>query len=220
MLTAYTTHIIYTDMKKLFYIIALVIAASLAFSSCTKNDEGKKDETQTENNNEGDNKNSETDNNKEGGDNNNSNNTENNNGGDEGDDQTKPSGNVLVIRGSELPILISVYAIYEEEGEGYVNFDVDAGPDEDHNLHGYGGFDAAWIGKTTQLEGNFFLSFNPMEGPSIDPVIKSGTVTVTQVAEGKLRVEVDAVETNGEAFKLYCNSYDETKIDWDNFKYE
>ena len=144
-------------MKKLFTILAITLAAAMAFTSC------KKDEADT---------------------------------------------NVLIIRGSKLPVTISLYAIYQDQ----VNFDVDAGP-EATNLHGYGGFPASWIGKTTQLNGNFFLSFNPMQGASIDPVIKSGTVTITQIDDAHIKVVVDATETNGQPLALNCIAYDETKVD-------
>ena len=127
--------------------------------------------------------------------------------------------NTLTVRGAKLAVNMAMYAVYQEEGEGYVNFDLDAGP-EATQLHGYGGFPSSWIGKTTNLSGAFFMSFNPMEGPSIDPVIKSGTVTVTKLTDGRLHVVVDAVETNGDKLLLNVGSYDETKIDWDNFNFK
>ena len=120
--------------------------------------------------------------------------------------------NTLTIRGSKLAINMAMYAIYQD----YVNF----GP-EATQLHDYGGFPSSWIGKTTNLDGPFFMSFNPMEGPSIDPVIKSGTVTVTKLTDGRLHhVVVDAVETNGDKFLMNVGAYDETKIDWDNFNFK
>lgn len=122
--------------------------------------------------------------------------------------------NTILIRGSKLPVTIGIYAIYDD----FVNFDMDAGP-EASNLHGYGGFPKAWIGKTTQLSGDFFMSYNPMEGPSINPRIKSGTATITQLEPNKLHVLVDAVETDGVKFQINCVAYDETKINWDTFKY-
>ena len=121
--------------------------------------------------------------------------------------------NTLTIRGTTLNVRIALYALYEGEDGGYYNFDVDAG-DPDTGLHGYGGFDAAWVGKTTDLKGPFFLSFNPMEGNSIDPVIKSGTVKITEV-KGGLHVLVDAVEENGDKFKMDVLAEDETKINWE-----
>ena len=121
--------------------------------------------------------------------------------------------NTLTIRGATLNVRIALYQFYEEEGGGYYNFDVDAG-DPDTGLHGFGGFDAAWVGKTTDLKGPFFLSFNPMEGNSIDPVIKSGTVKITEV-KGGLHVLVDAVEENGDKFKMDVLAEDETKINWE-----
>ena len=137
-----------------------------------------------------------------------------NKGGTKDDEKTAIT-NTLNIRGSSLPVRMCIYAIYDE----FVNFDIDAGS-EDAGLHGYGGFPADWIGKTTQLSGPFFLSFNPMSGPSIDPEIKSGTVTITQLETGKLHVVVDAVETDGTKFALNSASYDETTIDWDKFKFQ
>ena len=114
--------------------------------------------------------------------------------------------NTITIRGSKLAINMAMYAIYQEQGEGYVNFDLDAGP-EATQLHGYGGFPSSWIGKTTNLSGPFFMSFNPMEGPSIDPVIKSGTVTITKLTDGRLHVVVDAVvrKIRSSRFHLFCS---------------
>lgn len=122
--------------------------------------------------------------------------------------------NTLTIRGTTLNVRIALYQLYEDEEGAYYNFDVDAGS-PDNGLHGYGGFDAAWVGKTTNLKGEFFLSFNPQSGGhSIDPVIKSGTVKITEV-KGGLHVLVDAVEENGDKLKLDVLAEDETKINWE-----
>lgn len=129
------------------------------------------------------------------------------------EDETKIS-NTLTIRGTTLNVRIALYQLYEDQEGGYYNFDVDAGS-PDNGLHGYGGFDAAWVGKTTDLKGPFFMSFNPQDGGhSIDPVIKSGTVKITEV-EGGLHVLVDAVEESGDKFKLDVLAEDETKINWE-----
>ncbi len=118
--------------------------------------------------------------------------------------------NTLTVRGSTLKIRMALYAKYED----YYNFDLDAGG-EDSGLHGYGGFDASWVGKTTDLKGRFFMSFNPQAGgSSIDPVIKSGTVSITEV-KGGLHVVVDAIEEGGEKLKLNVLAEDETKKVWD-----
>jgi hypothetical protein len=136
-------------------------------------------------------------------------------GGTKEDEKTAIT-NTLTIRGGSLPVRMCIFAIYDDN----VNFDLDAGT-EDAGLHGYGGFPASWIGKTTQLSGPFFMSFNPTSGErSIDPEIKSGTVTITQLETGKLHVVVDAIETNGDKFSLNTASYDETNIDWDNFTFK
>ena len=116
--------------------------------------------------------------------------------------------NTMTIRGTTLKIDMALYALYDD----YYNFDLDAGGE--NGLHGYGGFDAAWVGKTTDLKGPFFMSFNPMEGNSIDPVIKSGTVKITEV-KGGLHVLVDAVEENGDKLKINVLAEDETKINWE-----
>lgn len=122
--------------------------------------------------------------------------------------------NTLTIRGTTLNVRIALYQLYEDEEGAYYNFDVDAGS-PDNGLHGYGGFDAAWVGKTTNLKGEFFMSFNPQDGGhSIDPVIKSGTVKITEV-KGGLHVLVDAVEENGDKLKLDVLAEDETKINWE-----
>lgn len=135
-------------------------------------------------------------------------------GCDKGDKEDGTISNTLTIRGTTLNVRIALYQLYEDEEGGFYNFDVDAGS-PDNGLHGYGGFDAAWVGKTTDLKGPFFLSFNPQQGGhSIDPVIKSGTVKITEV-KGGLHVLVDAVEENGDKFKLDVLAEDETKINWE-----
>ena len=135
-------------------------------------------------------------------------------GCDKGDKEDGAISNTLTIRGTTLNVRIALYQLYEDQEGGYYNFDVDAGS-PDNGLHGYGGFDAAWVGKTTDLKGPFFMSFNPQDGGhSIDPVIKSGTVKITEV-EGGLHVLVDAVEESGDKFKLDVLAEDETKINWE-----
>lgn len=79
--------------------------------------------------------------------------------------------------------------------------------------HGHGDFPASWVGKTTNLEGEFFQEYNPQTGPSHVPNIKSGTMKVTETDKG-LHIVVDAVETSGDAFKLNILAEDESKIDW------
>ena len=130
-------------------------------------------------------------------------------GCDKDKDNENAITNTITIRGATLKVDLAMYHLYND----YYNFDLDTVGE--NGLHGYGGFDAAWVGKTTDLKGPFFLSFNPMEGNSIDPVIKSGTVKITEV-EGGLHVLVDAVEENGEKFKMDVLAEDETKIDWDS----
>lgn len=121
--------------------------------------------------------------------------------------------NTLTLRGTTLKVELAMWQLYEAEDGGYYNFDLDAGGE--HGVHGYGGFDAAWVGKTTDLKGPFFMSFNPQDGGrSIDPVIKSGTVKITEV-EGGLHVLVDAVEESGDKLKLDVLAEDETKINWE-----
>jgi len=103
---------------------------------------------------------------------------------------------------------MALYAKYDD----FYNFDLDAGGE--NGIHGYGGFEASMVGKTTALSGPFFMSFNPMSGPSINPVIKSGTVKITEVEKG-LHIVVDAVEENGEALKMNVLAEDEFKKVWD-----
>ena len=146
-------------MKNFFRILAVALAFSVAFSSCSK----------------------------------------------EQDDEIT---NTITLRGSTLTINMALYAKYED----YYNFDLDAGGD--NGIQGYGGFEASMVGKTTDLKGPFFLSFNPMIGPSIDPVIKSGTVKITEVEKG-LHVVVDAVEEGGDVFKINVLAEDETQKVWD-----
>ena len=146
-------------MKNFFRILAVALAFTVAFSSCSK----------------------------------------------EQDDEIT---NTITLRGSTLTINMALYAKYED----YYNFDLDAGGD--NGIHGYGGFEASMVGKTTDLKGPFFLSFNPMSGPSIDPVIKSGTVKITEVEKG-LHVVVDAVEEGGDIFKINVLAEDETQKVWD-----
>ena len=103
--------------------------------------------------------------------------------------------NTMTVRGSTYKIVHAICAIQN----GFVHMDVDT---ENGVLHGYGGFEEELIGKTTDFKGkDFFLSFNPQSGPSIDPVIKSGTVKITKV-EGGLNVKVDCVEDGFGAFTM------------------
>ena len=102
--------------------------------------------------------------------------------------------NTMTVRGQTYKIVHAICA----NMQGFCNVDVDT---EDGVLHGYGGFESSMIGKTTDLKGNFFLSFNPQQGPSIDPVIKSGTCKVIEV-EGGFNLIVDAVEQGGDTFKM------------------
>ena len=103
--------------------------------------------------------------------------------------------NTMTVRGSTYKIVHAICAIQN----GFVHMDVDT---ENGVLHGYGGFEEELIGKTTDFKGkDFFLSFNPQSGPSIDPVIKSGTCKITEVSGG-LNLIVDAVEQGGDKFKM------------------
>jgi hypothetical protein len=104
--------------------------------------------------------------------------------------------NKMTLRGHTYSIEHAICGNFQ----GFYNLDVDTTGGDD-NIHGYGGFDAEWVGKTTNLSGPFFLSFNPMSGPSIDPVIKSGTVKITET-KGGLNIKVDCVETTGDKFTM------------------
>ena len=78
-------------------------------------------------------------------------------------------------------------------------------------LHGFGEMPASWVGKTTNLKGEFFQSFNPQEGSSYELDIKSGTIKVSKTEKG-LHIIVDAVETVGKkeyAFKMNYLSEEE-----------
>lgn len=117
--------------------------------------------------------------------------------------------NTITVRGATLKVDMALYAKYDD----IYNFDLDAGGE--NGIHGYGGFEAEMVGKTTPLKGPFFMSFNPMSGAaSIDPVIKSGTVKITEVENG-LHIVVDAVEESGDAFKMNVLAEDEFKKVWD-----
>ena len=102
--------------------------------------------------------------------------------------------NTMTVRGQTYKIVHAICA----NMQGFCHVDVDT---EGGVLHGYGGFESSMIGKTTDLKGDFFLSFNPQQGPSIDPVIKSGTCKITEV-KGGLNLIVDAVEQGGDKFKM------------------
>ena len=99
--------------------------------------------------------------------------------------------NTLTLRGSTLNITSALYFRN--------NLDFFAG--EENEIKGFGTFESDWVGKTTVLWGPFFMSFNPMEGNSIVPVIKTGTVKITEM-EDVLHVLVDAVEEDGQKFKI------------------
>jgi len=73
--------------------------------------------------------------------------------------------------------------------------------DTENGIHGHGEFPASYVGKTTDLKGDFFLEFNPQSGPSFIPKIKSGTVTVKEADKG-FNITVDAVENGGGKFKM------------------
>ena len=119
------------------------------------------------------------------------------------EDETKIS-NTITIRGATLELDHAIYSTHE--GITGLHVQTKGG---DKGLFGWGDFDSAWIGKTTNLKGEFFMSFNPNDGgPSIDPEIKSGTFKVSKVEKG-LHVIVDAVETNGDAFKMNFLAEDE-----------
>lgn len=125
------------------------------------------------------------------------------------EDDDDSISNTLLLRGTTMKINMALFAQYDD----FYNFDLDAGGD--HGVHGYGGFEAAWIGKTTDLKGPFFMSFNPQDGgSSIDPVIKSGTVKITEV-KGGLHILVEAVEENGQKLKIDVLAEDEFKKNWD-----
>lgn len=102
--------------------------------------------------------------------------------------------NTMTVRGQNYKIVHAICA--NMQGSCHVDVDTEGGV-----LHGYGRFESSLIGKTTDLKGDFFLSFNPQQGPSIDPVIKSGTCKITEV-KGGLNLIVDAVEQGGDKFKM------------------
>lgn len=154
-------------MKKLFIFAALLLAFSLAFVSCNK------DENEIT--------------------------------------------NTMTLRGEKLPIRQALYAPMGQGQDGVERYNLDVnttlGAD---NILGYTheGFPASYIGKTTELSGDFFLNFNPMEGNTIYVVIKSGTMKIKEV-KGGLHFVVDCVETNGEKFYMNFLAEDETKKVWD-----
>lgn len=129
------------------------------------------------------------------------------------DDNDSGSGssitNTMVLRGQTYPIEIALYFAHEDGQNGkFYNLDCDT---KGGGLHGYGGFEGALVGKTTPLKGRFFLSFNPQSGPSIDPVIESGSVTIKQVSDG-LHILVDCKEEGGEKFTMNFLAKDEEKM--------
>ena len=116
------------------------------------------------------------------------------------DDDEETASNTMLLRGTTYKIVHVQCGVSDD----FVNVDVDT---EEGVLHGHGGFPASYIGKTTDLEKNFFLSFNPQSGSSIDPVIKSGTVKVTK--SGKIiHVVVDATEDSGQKFTMNFEAED------------
>ena len=102
--------------------------------------------------------------------------------------------NTMTLRGQTYKIVHAIGANFD----GFYSVDVDT---EGEGLHGYGGFEASMVGKTTDMKGDFFLSFNPMSGNSIDPQIKSGTCKITEV-KGGVNLIVDCVEVGGDKFKM------------------
>ena len=87
----------------------------------------------------------------------------------------------------------------------YYHLDCDT---KNSTLHGHGEFLKSWVGKTTDLKGEFFEEFNPQSGDSYIPNIKSGTIKITKTEKG-LHIIVDATETSGKAFKMNVLAEDE-----------
>ena len=114
--------------------------------------------------------------------------------------------NTMLLRGQTYPIEMALF--FAEQGGQFYNLDCDT---KGGTLHGYGGFEGSLIGKTTPLPGPFYLSFNPQQGRSIDPVIKSGSVTIKEVKDG-LFILVDCVEESGEKFMMNFLAKDEEKM--------
>ena len=103
--------------------------------------------------------------------------------------------NTMTLRGETFKI---VHAICRDSGDFW---DVDLDTSGENNLHGYGGFESKMLGKTTDLKGDFFLSFNPQSGGSICPNIKSGTCKITEV-KGGINIIVDSIEEGKDAYKF------------------
>lgn len=114
--------------------------------------------------------------------------------------------NTMVLRGNTYPIEMAMF--FAQEGGQFYNLDCDT---QGGTLHGYGGFEGSLVGKTTQLSGRFFLSFNPQSGASIDPDIASGTVTIKTVSDG-LHIVVDCKEKSGDKFTMNFLARDESKM--------
>ncbi len=129
---------------------------------------------------------------------------------DDDDDAGSEITNTMLLRGQTYPIEMALY--FAVDNGQFYNLDCDT---KGGSLHGYGGFDGSMVGKTTQLNGRFFLSFNPQSGPSIDPVIESGTVTIKKVSDG-LFILVDCKEEGGQKFTMNFLAKDENALvdDW------
>ena len=115
--------------------------------------------------------------------------------------------NTMTLRGVKYGIAMGIYF---SDGQ-FTHIDVDTSQGDD-NLHGYGQFASSMIGKTTPAaDAAFDISFNPMSGPSIDPVIKSGNITIKKVEKG-LHIVVDCVEVDGQ--KFYMDYLAESEADF------
>ena len=118
--------------------------------------------------------------------------------------------NTMVLAGTTYEFELVMY----HEGHGGPDFYHLDCETKNSVYHGHGEFPKSWVGKTTNLEkGEFFEEFNPQEGSSYKPNIKSGTIKITETEKG-LHIVVDAVETSGDAFKMNVLAEDESKIDW------
>ncbi len=125
---------------------------------------------------------------------------------DNKDEEEVEVTNTMILGGNTYEFEMVIYAEGHQEGAYHLDCDT-----KNSVYHGHGEFPKSWVGKTTELKGEFFEEFNPQSGASYKPDIKSGTIKITKKDKG-LHILVDAVETSGSKFKM--NVLAETEADF------
>ncbi len=120
--------------------------------------------------------------------------------------------NTLVVGGETYYNVLPLYAVQD----GYVHIDINH-PSGGDDIHGYGGFSSAAIGRTinaaneSDADKALLMSFNFLTGAYYDMVLVSGTQSV-QRDGNDLIVRIDGRDANGKRFYLNAYVYDEMEF--------